>query len=157
MRNPFDAPPPTFATVARERRWTGPLPALRPVLQQEAIRVAPAWAWRILRGDASVAMRIAGDRLQGRIARAVAPLPESLPKWNAELAVFQAKLGWEGWAREDVADALGVAAVFTGPAYSLLCRDCGHHLDVGAVLFPADPDHPRCHRCAGKAKRKEAR
>jgi hypothetical protein len=153
MRNPYDTAPPTFDQVARTRQWTRPLQGLRHELEQEAIRIAPSWSWRILRGNASVAMRVFEGRLQGRIARSVAPPPAARSKWEAELAVFQRVLGWEGWTRTDVADAPGIAAIFTGPARELVCAGCSGALDVGAVLFPADPDRPLCHRCGSAAQR----
>ncbi len=135
---------PDFEKAAPGRRWTGSLAALRRQLEHEAIVNAASpdapgskgFAWRILRGGASVGMRLIRGRLELRVARSERPSVGQLGAWERELAVFVDQMGAKGWTRGD-AESPGVAAIFStaGERRDRACGSCGKQLDDAALLY----------------------
>lgn len=97
--------------------YDGPLAELLPALELRAV-ARPGWAWRLLPGGTTVALRRStnGER-RLRVGRKEAPVTlYARARWEAEVVDLCRALGVVGWRRlDDVREGEGVAAVFVAP------------------------------------------
>jgi len=164
----FDAAPP-------ERRWTRTLPELWRWINRDVYDRAKAgrggWSYYVLRGGASVALRMllpedGGDdaELGGsadhllrelRIARSTAPAaPRGAQKFHAECLVFLNEFGVATWTSIPIEEEVrGIAALWREPEGVVRCA-CGAEVDPNARLFG---DGRTCSTCAMAAKAASAK